>query len=143
MQEAYHPSRSKYSLWWGYLSWLGVPPIGWKVGTPCWLEGRHLPHHLEGKYPPSRNVNRQTPVKTVPSPFLRNAGGNYRHSSTKSKRQYLTDSFDKNPSTDSHDIIQNRSTPQGTGGTLTFILNSAPSILTGWMCHDLLITDQL
>ena len=35
-------------------------------GIPCWPDGGI----------PARNVNRQTPVKTVPSPFLRNAGGN-------------------------------------------------------------------
>ena len=31
---------------------------------------------LDGRYPHPRGVERHTPVKTVPSPFLRNAGGN-------------------------------------------------------------------
>ena len=50
-------------------TWDGVPPYldrGW--GTP------HLPRPGMG-YPPPRNVNRQTPVKTVLSRHTTYAGG--------------------------------------------------------------------
>ena len=88
--------------WMGYLPILGwgtpCPDLGWGTlsgwqgGTPflpnrgyphpsqlgrvppCW-EGRCTPVSQIGYPPPPRNVDRQTSVKTVPSPFLRNAGG--------------------------------------------------------------------
>ena len=87
--------------WMGYPYWpdWGTPPlVGWgnpisqigytqfaRWGTPCWLdEGTPLagwgtpstgwvlaPTHLLDGVPPTRNVNRQTPVKTIPSLVLR------------------------------------------------------------------------
>ena len=77
----------------GYLSWMGGPevgiPIGWKVGTPpppiSWKVGNPppLPGQLEGRSPPiglkvgiPLNVNRQTPVKTVPSRRTTYGGSN-------------------------------------------------------------------
>ena len=85
-QEGYRPPCSKYSLCFSVSLWGGgVLPVQGKylpiridilpskVGTPSTL--------VQGRYTPSKvgipllGVNRQTPVKTVPSPFLRNAGG--------------------------------------------------------------------
>ena len=60
---------------------MGYPPVGKDAGTPPQWEGWGTPQEGWG-YPPSarwgyppQNVNRQTPVKTVPSPFPRNTGG--------------------------------------------------------------------
>ena len=61
------------------LTWDGVPPLpGPEMGYPptqTWDGVPPLPRPEMG-YPP-RNVNRQTPVKTVPSRHTMYAGGNY------------------------------------------------------------------
>ena len=54
------------SAGWGY-------PLSARWGYPPHWEGWGTPHWEGWRYPPVR----QTPVKTVPSPFLRNAGGKY------------------------------------------------------------------
>ena len=91
MQEAYRTPRSKCSLFCSYLLTEGrgypiqsltvrrgypFPSARW--GTPIGkdrvsLIGKDSPRQPDGV--PPRNVNRQTLVKTVPSPFLWNAGG--------------------------------------------------------------------
>ena len=62
------------------LGW-GTPILTWDGVAPC-QEGWGYPHWEGWGYPLSarwgtvlRNVGRQTPVKTVLSPFLLNAGG--------------------------------------------------------------------
>ena len=72
-------------------TWLEYPPTpdqGWGTPLQTWtgyyptpdLRWGTPPHHpdLDG-VPPPRNVNRQTPVKTVPSRNTTYAGGNYNH----------------------------------------------------------------
>ena len=99
-----YPGYPQLTFYWGtpppILTWdEGTPSQeGWGYPTPDWEGwGTPLPVRKDGVSPgrsdggtpsvrwgppqsdgvplPPRNVNRQTPVKTVPSPFLRNAGG--------------------------------------------------------------------
>ena len=65
------------------------------MGVPPWLES----NQPDGV--PLRNVNRQTPVKTVPSPFLRNPSGKNYHSEIEFPADF---NFLKSPLTHFSDI---------------------------------------
>ena len=100
-QEAYHPPCIKYSSavpsrgvgyphpalamrvppsWsgWGYPQEMGVP-LSWEMGVPTPVRRWGYPPLgtcREMGIPPCEQTHGQTRVKTLPSPFLRNAGGN-------------------------------------------------------------------
>ena len=88
-QEAHRLPRSKYTLCWSGGGGGGTPAGRYLLprwGTPCLEKGYPLVQTWEGGTPrqldwvPPPDVNRQTPVKTVPSLVLRTRAVNITHS---------------------------------------------------------------
>ena len=79
-------------------TWDGVPPPGqiWDAAPPLWPDlgwGTPLPSRPGRGIPlPPRNVNRQTPVKTVPSHHTTYAGSNNSSNANHYPRSLLTQS---------------------------------------------------